>query len=103
MVEALALSINDGTIRKQGRVTATAGVEDSCLAADVQIALVLAGKAGVRKVLGSGARSHRDISRCLAQSATKLAIRRCNRLAEIWRPRTAKKCTANRGGDLGQR
>jgi len=60
VVEALVDPVVDGAIGEQTGKAATTGVQQALLAADVQEGLLLAGEAGVRKVLGGGRAAHRQ-------------------------------------------
>ena len=61
MVEALNPAIADGAIGKERGVAAAAGIQKRCLAANIQIALLLSGKACVGQVFGRGAGANSHI------------------------------------------
>ena len=61
MVEALGPPIADGAIGKERGVAAAAGIQKRCLAADIEIALLLSGKACVGQVFGRGAGANSHI------------------------------------------
>jgi hypothetical protein len=61
MVEALRDAVADGAVGEQRGEAAPAGVKQRGLAPDVEVALLLAGKARRRQILGRGARAHRDV------------------------------------------
>ena len=62
VLEALIGTVRDGTIGEQGGKAALAGLEQGCMALDIQVGLLLPGKAGVRQILGRGAATHCDIN-----------------------------------------
>ena len=61
VVKALIGAIRDGAIREQRGKAALAGVEQRGMALDIQIGLLLPGKAGVWQILGRGAAADSDI------------------------------------------
>ena len=61
VIEAFGPPIADGTIGKERGVAAAAGVQQRGLAANIEIALLLSGKACVGQILGRRAGANRDI------------------------------------------
>ena len=61
IVEALGPPIADGTIGKERGVAAAAGIQKRHLAANIEIALLLSGKACIGQVLGRGAGANSHI------------------------------------------
>ena len=58
MIKATVHAIRNGAVGENGREAAPAGIEHGVTAADVQIAVVLAGETGSRQVLGGGGTAH---------------------------------------------
>ena len=61
VVKALIGAIRDGAIGEQRGKAALAGVEQRGMALDIQVGLLLPGKARVWQILGGGAAAHGDI------------------------------------------
>ncbi|SPU45759.1 Uncharacterised protein [Brevundimonas diminuta] len=103
MVEALGLSIADGAIREERGVAPSARLQQRGLAADVEEALLLAGEAGVGKVLGGGAGADRDIRIRPADASAKIAVGGANGLGALFRPRRRQEGRAEPRASVGKR
>ena len=60
MIEAVVDAVDDAAVGEQRGEATAARLEQVVRAADVQVALVLAGEAGGRQILGGGGAAHRD-------------------------------------------
>ena len=74
VVEVLGLPVNDGPVRKEGGIAATAGIEELLSAGNIEKGLLLAGKAGVGQIFGGGAAANGHIDLILSKSATQLSV-----------------------------
>ena len=86
VIETLCRAVADRPVGEERGVAAPAGVHERLLAADVEKRLLLPREARVRQVLGSGARTHRDVQLLFPRPAAKLGIGRLNRLRRLLRP-----------------
>ena len=59
VVETIELAVGDRPVGEQRRVTTPAGLQQGCLALNVEEGLLLAGEAGIGQVFGGGAGAHR--------------------------------------------
>ena len=72
VVEALGDAVADGAVGEQRGVAAPAGVKQRLVATDVQVGLLLAGKAGIGQVFRRGARTDGDVDIVLAGALAQL-------------------------------
>ena len=102
VIETFRLPVADGPIGEQRREAAPAGSEQRRLAANVEEGLLLTGKARIGQVLGSGARSHRDVHVRPARAAAQFGIGALNRGLDVGGKLSLQKDAANGLAGLGQ-
>ncbi len=83
MVEVLVDPVRDGPVGVQRGKAALAGLEQELAPLDVQVSFLLAGKAGVGKVFGGGARAHGDVEQAAAFRQPLVACH--DRLLQVFR------------------